>query len=112
MEHGSERYIAQICRCAVIPDDAVGQHGKWTGRREAEDPCGLNAKAAPAVHVIREDEFTTVGLRFFQGRELSGFGAERFIGGGVREQQEADAQAIEKVSHGKRGFEEALKSVF
>jgi hypothetical protein len=59
-----------------MPDDAVGQHGKRTRCREAEDACGLNAKAATAVSVIDKDKFATVGVRFFQRREPAGFGTE------------------------------------
>jgi hypothetical protein len=30
--------------------------------------------------VIDKDEFASVGVRFFQGRELAGFGTEGFVG--------------------------------
>ena len=66
----------------MIPNDAVGQHGKGTRGAEAEYARGLHADAAATVGVIHEDEFAAVGVRFFQSGKLSCFGPERFVLGG------------------------------
>ena len=40
----------------------------------------LHTEAATPVRVIQEHEFAAVGVRFFDGRERSGFGAEGLFG--------------------------------
>jgi hypothetical protein len=42
----------------------------------------LNADAAAAVGVVDKDNLTSVGERFFDGRELADFGAERHLNWG------------------------------
>jgi hypothetical protein len=68
----------------------------------------LHADAAAAVRMIHEDEFAAVGVRFFQRRELSRFGAERLIRSdcGVCEKGKAKAQGCERAARWSGGVME------
>ena len=74
MQHRSQWNVAQFGRCAVITHEGIRQQGKWMRRSETEDARGCHAKAAAPIRVIHEDEFAAIRVRFFQRRELAGFG--------------------------------------
>ncbi len=79
VEHGAERDVPQIRRRAVIPHDPIGQHGKGVRSRGVEQLSASHADAAATVRMIDEHKLAVVGLRLFQWRKLTGFGAERFV---------------------------------
>jgi hypothetical protein len=49
--------------------------------------------------MIHKDEFAAIRVRFFQWRELAGFGTKRFVcgEGGGREQQDTKAQLVKEL---------------
>ena len=97
VQHGAERDVPQIRRCAVIADDAVGEHGEGVRSVSEIRARPLHADAAAAVGMIHEHEFAPVRVRLFQRRKLPRFGPERLVGGGggAREPGEAEAQSRE-----------------
>jgi hypothetical protein len=101
MQHGAERDVPQVRRCAVITHDAVGQHGEGMRVVAEKHARSLHADAATAVRMIHEDEFATVGVRFFQWRELARLRGGRaslpaIFGGGEQLGDEAQLVIIAK----------------
>ena len=82
VQHGAERDVPEIRRCAVIADDAVGEHGEGVRGVSEIRARPLHADAAAAVRMIHEHEFAPVGVRLFQRRKLPRFGPERLRPGG------------------------------
>ena len=79
VQHGAERDVPQIRRCAVIADDAVGQHGEGVRGVSEIRALPLHAKAAAAVGMIHEHQFAAIGVRLFQRRKLPRLGPERLV---------------------------------
>jgi hypothetical protein len=83
---GERRGHAARCRAGCPADPPVRRDSarcrKAAWRRDAgvaeKHARSLHADAATAVRMIHEDEFAAIGVRFFQRRELPGFGAEGF----------------------------------
>ena len=114
VQHGAERDVPQIGRCAVIADHAVREHGERMGIVPAKHTHSLHAKTASAVRVIDKHEFATVGVRFFQSRELSGLGTEDFVGGecGGYEHANSHAQRHEPAAQWSGGVLEYRRNHF
>ena len=79
MHHSAERYVAQVRWCAVIADDAVGQHGEGMGIVSKKHPRSLHADAAAAVGMIHEHQFASIRERLFQRGKLPRLWPERLI---------------------------------
>ncbi len=79
VQHGAERDVAQIRRCAVIPDDAVGKHGEGVRIVSVKFTRPLHADAAAAVGMVHEHKFAPVGVRLFERGKLPRFGPEGFL---------------------------------
>ena len=60
----------------MITDHAIGQHGEGVRIVAEKHARSLHANAAAPVRMIHENKFTVVGVRLFQRRKLSRFGAE------------------------------------
>jgi hypothetical protein len=69
--------ISEVGRGSVIAHHAVGQHGERVRIVEAEDANALYADTATSVGVIYEDEFTPIGVGFFDRGELAVLGTKR-----------------------------------
>ena len=110
VQYGSEGNIPEIRRCAVITNDAVGQHGEGVRIISEKLSIPLHTDAASAVGMIHEDKLATIGVRPFQRREFSCLGSKRFatdftfgVGGareGNAEVERGDPADRFELSHG------------
>ena len=81
MHHRAERNVPQIRRRSLIPHDAIRQHRKRLRIVAVELPCPFHTNAATAVGMVHEDEFSAIGVSFFQRGKLACLGTEGFVGG-------------------------------
>ena len=109
VQHGAERNVPQIRRCAVITDNAVGEHGEGMRRVSEILARTLHADAATAIGMIHEHQFAPIGERFFQRWKLPRLGAEGFTFtfgiGGAWEQGHAEVERsdpLRKLGNSKR----------
>ena len=77
VHYRAQRNISEIGRGTMIMNHAVGKHGEggWTG--EAELAIPLDTNASPAVGMIHERQFASVGMGLFQRGKFSWFSTER-----------------------------------
>ena len=71
MEHGSDGNIPQTCRCTMIANDAIGQHGEGMRLVSKVLAFPLYADAPSPVGMVYENEFSTIGMGLFKGGEFS-----------------------------------------
>ena len=62
-----------------MPDHAKGQHGKWMRFDAIVHAFALDTYAPSSVGMVYENKFSSVGMGFFDRRELSWFWPERFF---------------------------------
>jgi hypothetical protein len=78
MHDGTKRNVPKIRRSIVITNYAVGKKGERVGVVAVKLTRALYPDTTPPVGVIHEDDFSPIGVGFFNGWKFPNFGSEWF----------------------------------
>jgi hypothetical protein len=78
MHDGTKRNVTKIRRSIVVTNHAVGKKSERMGVVAVKFPCSLHADTSASVGMVNKDDFSAVGVGFFNGWKFPSFGSEWF----------------------------------